>query len=228
MPQDISSDPRILMVEYALKELKDLTINKRYKLPASKEKTLEGINMMNSAIKTIRYSYIAPRDLVDDKIVRELDLMAKQFWDATLKHLPELEKNRLSYTQLEFIFNILRGFRKRLSWGNEVSIDKAIDIIAVRIITITKHDNALYLCRVGDGEKILNIITNLTDIRKDTVVAAAKLPPREFGSEISEAMFCSSQDLPSMHGHVGEQILRLPETQLKEVSHHIMGILKEV
>ncbi|HUY01635.1 MAG TPA: hypothetical protein VMV49_18880, partial [Candidatus Deferrimicrobium sp.] len=227
MPQDISNDPRILMVEYALKELKDLTVNKRYKLPASKEKTLEGINMMKSAIKTIRYSYIAPLDLVDDKMVRELDLMSNQFWEAILKNLQELEKNKLSYTQLEFIFNILRGFRKRLRGGNEVSIDKAIDIIAVKIITVTKLDNNLFLCRVGDGKKILNIITNLTDIKKDTVVAAAKLPPREFGSEISEAMFCSSQDMQDMHSHVGDQILHLSETQLKEVTHYIMDFLKE-
>ncbi|MHA1650315.1 MAG: hypothetical protein ACTSYB_08980 [Candidatus Helarchaeota archaeon] len=230
MPQDISKDPRVLMVEYVLKRLKELTITKRYKLPASKEKTLEAINKMNSSIKTIKFSYIAPEDLINDRMIKEFDLMANQFWDAILKNYKEIEKNKLIALELKFIFNILRGFRDRLKLGNTITLDKAIDIIAVKIISITKLDKkgTLNVCRVGNGEEIISIVTNLTNLKKDMVVPAAILPPREFGSEISEAMFCSNQDLLEMHGHVGERVLNLPETNLKEVRQHIMTLLKDI
>ncbi|NVM28173.1 MAG: hypothetical protein HWN65_04965 [Candidatus Helarchaeota archaeon] len=227
MPQDISKDPRVLMVEHALKQLRDLTVNKKYKLPASKEKTLEAINRLNSSIKTIKFSYISPVELVGDRTVTEFNLMADQFWDAILKNQKEIEKNSFIAATLRFIFNILKGFRDRLILGNVASIDMAIDIIAVRVISVTKGGN-LNACRVGDGKKVLNIITNLMDVKKDLVLPAAILPPREFGSEISEAMFCSGQDLPDMHERVGERILNLPEAELKEVNNHIMNLLKDI
>ncbi|MHA1275812.1 MAG: hypothetical protein ACTSQI_06695 [Candidatus Helarchaeota archaeon] len=228
MPQDVSKDPRILMVERVLNDLKEVTINKRYKLPASKEKTLEAIGKLTSAIKTIKFSYIAPLELVDDRYVREFELMANQFWDAILKNRQEIEKNKLVELELKFIFNILRGFRERLKLGNEVSMDKAIDIIAVKIISVTRLDKTgnLNLCRVGDGQEILNIITNLPNLKKASVLPAAKLPPRQFQSEISEAMFCSGKDMPELHGRVGERVLDLPENDLKEVNHQILNLLK--
>ncbi len=228
MSQDISKDPRILMVEHALKELKDLTINKKYKLPASKEKTMEAIHKLNSTVKSIKYSYMTAEDLVNDKMVKELELMANQFWDAILKYQKEIEKQKFSAAELRFIFNILKGFRNRLRLGNEVDLDKAIDIIAVKILAVSKIDNNLFLCRVGDGEKTVNIITNLVNIKNEMVLPAALLPPREFGSEISEMMFCSNQNLVKMHEKVGERVLDLPESELKEVKHHIMNLLKDI
>ena len=230
LPQDISKDPRVLMVEYSLKLLKDLTVNKKYKLPASKEKTMEAIHKLNSLIKTIKYSYIMPLELVANRMIKEFDLMANQFWEAILKVDKDLKYNELSAVELYFIFNILKGFKERLKLGNEISLDKAVDIIAVRILSVSKLETTenLYRCRVGDGRRIIDIITNLKDIKKDTVVPAAILPPRKFESEISEAMFCSSQDLPGMHGHVGERILNLPESVLKEINHQIMDLMKDI
>ncbi|MHA1302005.1 MAG: hypothetical protein ACTSO9_21525 [Candidatus Helarchaeota archaeon] len=229
MPQDVSKDPRILMVEYVLKILEDLTVNKKYKLPASKEKTLEAIKKINSSIKTIKFSYISPLDLADDPMVKEFDLMVNQFWDAILKNIKELEKNKLSAAEIRFIFNILRGFRNRLKLGNEVPLEQAIDVIAVKVISVTKIDTKenLKLCRVGDGERIINVITNLTDIKKGIVVPAAILRPREFGSEVSEAMFCSGKNLSEMQDKVGERIKNLSESSLKEVKRHIMNLLKK-
>ncbi|MHA1144806.1 MAG: hypothetical protein ACTSRW_08730 [Candidatus Helarchaeota archaeon] len=226
---DISKDARILLVESVLNDLKDLTIQKRYKLPASKEKTLEAIRRLNSAIKKIKFSYQAPMALVDDPIVKEFDLMANQFWSAILKNEREIEKNRLMMAELRFIFGILLGFRKRLKLGDEISPEKAIDIIAVKIISTTilnKKEN-LRICRVGDGKRILNIVTNLSNVKKDMVLPVAILPPREFGSEISEAMFCSNEDLIEMHDNVGERVL-LPQNVLKEVNQHVISLLKKV
>ena len=82
MSMDVSKDPRILMAEYAVYRLKELTINKKYKLPASKEKTMEAIEKVRSVIKNIKYSYIAPKELVENKAVKELELMADQFLEA--------------------------------------------------------------------------------------------------------------------------------------------------
>ena len=230
MPQDVSKDPRVLMAEFALKKLKDLTINKKYKLPASKETTLEAINKLNSAIKAIKFSYISPADLIEDRMVKEFNLMAEQFWKAILKNEKEIEKNRPIELELRFIFKILKGFKSRLKLGNEVSLDKAIDIIAVKIISISKlaKKEGLRLCRVGDGEKIINIITNLENVKKDMVLAAAILPPRQFGSELSEAMFCSDEDLSEMHDNVGSRVINLSEDNLKEVKNHILSLLKEI
>ena len=229
MSQDVSKDTRILMVEYVLKKLKELTVQKRYKLPASKEKTLEAINKINSTIKQIKFSYIPPLNLVDNQMVKEFDLMANQFWEAIAKNISEIEKNRMSYLELKFIFNILRGFRERLKFGNDSSLEKAIDIIAVKIVSnasLNKKEN-LKICRVGDGTQILNIITNLSNIKNDAILPAAILPPREFGSEISEAMFCSSIDLVEMHNKVGERV-NLSKDTLKEVNNHVLALLKDI
>ncbi|MHA1377959.1 MAG: hypothetical protein ACTSRG_06220 [Candidatus Helarchaeota archaeon] len=230
MPQDISRDSRILMVEYVLKKLKDLTVNKKYKLPTSKEKTLEAIKKINSTIKTIKFSYISPLDLIDEKMVKEFDLMANQFWAAILKNFKEIEKNKSITIELNFIFNILKGFRERLKLGNEVSLDKSIDIIAVKVVSVSKLDKKqnLKLCRVGDGEKIINIITNLSNIKRESVYPAAILPPRDFGIEISEAMFCSNKELPKMQARVGERIIDLTDEELKEVKNHILSLLKDI
>jgi predicted RNA-binding protein with EMAP domain len=228
VPQDISKDPRILMVERVIRDLKEMTINKKYKLPASKEKTLEAIGKLNSTIKNIKFSYISPVDLADYRSARELELMATQFWDALSKNYAEIQKNKLSELQLKFIFNILKGFRDRLKLGNEISIDKAIDIIAVKIISVSKLDNKgnLSLCRVGDGKQILNIITNLPGIKSEMVLPAAILPPRQFGSEVSEAMFCSGKNMSEMQKYIGERILNLPDDSLKEVNHQILDLFK--
>lgn len=228
MPQDVSKDPRILMVEAVLKILKDLTLQKKYKLPGSKEKTMEAINRVNSSIKQIKYSYISPLDLVEDRMIKEFDLMANQFWDAILKNVQEIKKNRFIMAKLQFIFNVLRGFKSRLMLGNEGSIEKAVDIIAVKILSISdleKKEN-LKICRVGDGERALNIITNLTGIKKDMVLPAAILPPREFGLQVSEAMFCSNEDLVAMREQVGERVT-LPANALKEVNHYVLDLLKD-
>ena len=217
------------MVEQVIKKLKDLTVNKRYKLPASKEKTLEAINKINSAIKQIKFSYLSPLDLVNDHMIKEFDLMATQFWDAINKNLPEIEKNKMILLELRFIFNILKGFRDRLNLGNEISLEKAIDIIAVKIISIASLDKKenLKICRVGDGKQIFNVITNLSDVKKDMILPAAILPPREFGSEISEAMFCSSTDLEKMRDKVGERV-KLPKETLKDVNNHVLALLKDI
>jgi len=225
---DISKDPRILMAEYALDRLKTLTINKKYKLPASKEKTLEAINKMNSILKNIKYSYIEPKILVDDTRVKEFELMSNQFWDYIVKNNPDIDKPNITNLELRFIFNILKGFRRRLRLGNQVPISKAIDIIAVKIISVSKlpkSDN-LFLCRVGDGKRVLNIITNLKGVKKDQILPAAILPPREFGGEISEAMFVSSVDLKNNNLKAGDLILELPDDALKEVNNQILKILK--
>lgn len=229
MSQDVSKDSRILMVEYALHRLKELTKSKSYKLPASKEKTMEAINRMNSVIKEIKYSYFAPMELADKKQVKELTLMANQFWDAILKNL-ELDKDSLSDMELKFIFNILKGFEERLRLGNEASLAKAIDILAVKIVSVSKLEgkDKLFLCRCGDGKDIINIVTNLDNVKKGVVLPAAVLSPAQFGSEISTAMFCSSNDLTDMHENVGSRVKNLTSELLKEVNHHIMNLIKSL
>ena len=227
LTHDISKDSRVLIVEHVLKKLKDMSLQKRYKLPSSKEKTMEAINKLNSVIKQIKFSYISPSDLANDRMVKELELMSNQFWDAIMKYSDTNEKNKLIFTELKFIFNILKGFKERLKLGNESTIENSIDIIAVKILSISvlnKKEN-LKVCRVGNGFETINVITNLTSIKKDMVLPAAILPPREFGSEISEAMFCSEKDIPEMHEKVGERVT-LPESDLKEINNHIIALLK--
>jgi len=227
MSHNVSKDVRVLVVEHALKRLKDYTLQKRYKLPSSKEKTMEGINKLNSVIKQVQFSYISPLELVNNRMIKEFELMANQFWEAIMKNVDQIEKNKLVLTELRFIFNILKGFRERLKLGNESAIENSIDIIAVKILSISdlnKKEN-LKICRVGNGTETINVITNLPSIKKDMVLPAAILPPRLFGTEISEAMFCSGKDLPDMHEKVGERV-SLPESDLKEINNHIINLLK--
>ena len=164
MSQDISNDPRILIVEYALKRLKYLTIEKKYKMPANKEKMVEAINKITSNIKAMRYSYILPEKLLNDQMFKEFELMVTQLKEAIYRNASEIEKNKLIAADLGFVFNILQDFKKRLALGNTVSMEKAVDVIAVKIVSVSKlagKDN-LFLCRVGDGKKTINIISTLT------------------------------------------------------------------
>jgi len=229
LSQDISKDPRILMVEYALKQLKEMTINKRYKLPASKENTLAALNKLNSTIKAIKYSYLSPSILANNQMISEFQLMVNQFCEAITKHIKEIERNKFIAANLKFIFSVLKGFKNRLKMGDKITVDKAIDIIAVKVISVVKVDakQNLFLCRVGDGEKILNVITNLPTIKKEMIVPVAILPPRDFGTEISEAMFCGVESIGQFPEKVGEYVHSLPQDQLKEVNHLIINLLKE-
>jgi len=230
MSQDVSNDPRILMVEYALNRLKYLTIEKKYKMPLNKEKMVEAISKITSVIKAMRYSYMLPEKLMEDQMVKEFELMVNQLKEAIYRNANEIEKNKLIAADLGFVFNILQDFKKRLALGSTVTMEKAIDVIAVKIVSVSKlagKDN-LFLCRVGDGKKTITIITNLKDIKKDSIVAAAILPPVLFEPEVSEAMFCSSRTIPEMQGHVGELVANLLETEAKEVRNHVSALLKEV
>ncbi|MBD3228200.1 MAG: hypothetical protein GF329_08420 [Candidatus Lokiarchaeota archaeon] len=227
MSPDISKDPRVLIVEYALKRLEELSKSKSFKLPASKEKTFEAINRMNSVIKEIKYSYLSPTELSNKKLMKDFTLMANQFWDAISKNL-NFDRNDFTHMELKFIFNILKGLGSRLMLGNESSLDKAIDIIAVKVVSVSKMKDKenLFLCRVGDGTEIINVITNLGGIKKGAVLPAAILPPAQFGPEISTVMFLSGKDLADMHENVGERVKNITNEMLKEANYHILNLIK--
>lgn len=99
---------------------------------------------------------------------------------------------RMAVARVRYGLRTLYGLPARLSLGDENNPLYAVDIECVEVLEASRIPGTerLWVTRAR-GALGYTIVTNLPDVRRGEVRAAAVLPPAEIGGVVSEAMYCS-------------------------------------
>ncbi|ABM80234.1 RNA-binding protein [Hyperthermus butylicus] len=194
---DTRNDYRILVAEHAVSLLENIVRARRIPIPVNWHEVEALVSELRSLIVRIKYSFIPPTMLAGSEEVERVreyaGKLAKTLLSKERLAGAKLDsKTRMAIAEARYALRTLYGLGYRLSLGDENDALHAVDIECVEVLTITKHPSAekLFVTRAR-GVLGYTIVTNLPDVRKGELRAAAILPPREFYGEISEAMYCS-------------------------------------
>jgi predicted RNA-binding protein with EMAP domain len=193
MSYDTSKDPRILVAHLACERLKRAAQQKSgVKLSVSKEKLVELASSADSAVMTLMYMYQEPRDLVGSDPMNDLLETARSLSGALAPLLAGEGAPALLKANVAWCLRTLSGLPARLDRPAE-SMAAGVDLVVVQVRNVAKI-GSLWRTRVTDDETEYTVITNIPGVRVGDVLAAAFLPPREVGGEISEAMFLGDEN----------------------------------
>jgi len=188
MTHDTSKDPRLLVVDLALKNFKRTMVLKlgiRPKL--NKEETNKILKTSESTLMTCKYMYLEPVELADSEPIKEIVDSAKRLHDSLQEIFEKKDANPNIKADLYWVFMVLEGLPERLKRGGE-SMASGVDLMAVKVRNVVKKDK-LWVTRVDNDIRELTVVTNMPGIASGDVLAAAFLEPSIFAGTISEAMF---------------------------------------
>lgn len=194
---DTRNDYRLLVAEHAVDLLEKIVAVKAIPVPTNWGKASVLVREVRGIVKRMRYSFLPATMLARSsdaerlkQVVKDLaSLLFPQQWAEELKRL---KKNRLQVAEAKYALRTLYGLPSRLALGDDNNVYYAVDVECVRIVSVEKHPSAKNLFVThATGIYRYVIVTNIADMKRGEVRAAAILPPREFGGIVSEAMYCS-------------------------------------
>ncbi len=222
---DTSRDPRILMALISSRELLRLANAARSRGPWPKRELIEFSRMAHSSLSALRYSYLDPGILAESEEIRNIVEGASRI----LRVLEGLLIRDLTGARILFHLRILGGLAERLSLGRVMDPVVAVDLRAGRVEAVHPHPEigGLMVCRVWIGRPI-TVVTNDLNVGKGDRVGVAMLPPREFGSIISEGMFLGKGGVRrGVRGEPGNLPRGLDPEDLAEASRLVSSFIKE-
>jgi predicted RNA-binding protein with EMAP domain len=179
---------------------------KRLPVPANWQRAAELVREARGLVKGMRYSFLPATMLARSEeaarlqeVVRELTgLLLNPQWLDRLRGDP---RARRPLAEARYALRTLYGLPARLALGDENDPFYAFDIECVTVTSVSRHPSAdnLYVT-TARGRLAYTIVTNLGDVRRGQLRAAAILPPREFRGVVSEAMYCSRRPLSEEEG----------------------------
>ncbi len=196
---DLRSDYRILVAEHALDILEGVVRGKRLPAPLDWRRALSLVGEARSLLNSVKYSFMPARMAATSEPALRLRDVAKSLAETLLprgvveQFLGKPSVRRV-VAEVKYAIRILYGLPARLALGDDNDPLYAVDIECVEVLSVAKHPNAdnLYVTRAR-GLYTYTIITNLQDVRRGDVRAAAILPPVELRGQLSEAMYCSGR-----------------------------------
>lgn len=221
-----SRDYRILVALDAVERLEGIIRHHKLNLPLNWNKLGDLVREAKKIILKIRYCYLPVELLVkDEELSRLKDIsveLSKNMLNKDL--LTKFKPDPFVVAETRYILRTLYGLKYRLLLGEENKPWYAIDIEGVEIVSIHEHPNAdkLYVTK-AEGILPYTIITNIQDVKKGEIRAAAILPPAEIRGVLSEAMYCS-KPLPKEY-----KKKRPPENSIykEEVAGIIIELIKK-
>ncbi len=223
---DTANDYRILLAEDALSRLDKRVRVWNLSYPIHKGKVLNLLKEANSALQAIKHSYLPLNYLLEYEPLKKLaetgKLLAKELLPP--KGVKVDSRSKLYVAEIRYSLLQLIELKPKLALGEENRPEYAVDIVGVEVASVMKHPQAknLMVTRAGTSAFGFTIVTNIKDIKKGEVRAAAILPPQEFFGIVSEAMYCSD---PLSSEWLGKR----PPANLihaKEVASIVEGIIK--
>ena len=220
-------DFRILVAENAIARLEKILRQKGLPYPHRKEKALDILSKIRSNLMAVKYSFMSSNLLLTYPPLKEIP---KQTMELAREIAPPKmfkpksigEKHLLS--EMKYCLRVLAGLPLRIRLGDENKPEYAVDILAVEIFSIMKHPKAsnLKITKAGTEKEGFTIITNIQNLRKGEIRAAAILPPIVLFDELSDAMYCSEPLPKELKGK------RPPSSMIhsKEISTKIEEILR--
>ncbi len=222
---DTANDFRILVAEDAVSRLEGIVRNRRLSLPVNWGKAVEIIRELRSRVLRIKYMYLPAHQLAHVPEIAEIRKLSVELARLVLDKdlIRRFRPDPLVVAEARYAIRVLYGLSARILLGDENNPLYAIDIEGVEVVSIHKHPRAdkLYITK-AEGLLPYTIITNISDLKRGEVRAAAMLPPAVLMGEISEAMYCSGPIDPSYKGK------RPPESLLyrDEVAAKIYGLVR--
>ena len=222
---DTANDYRFKMAEYAVGLLERRVKQWGMPWPLNKGRAIELVGEARRLVKRLRYSFLPPEMLVESDEMRRLLEVAGELRGLIVPaQLPKLDTSRyLAFAEMRWALSILLGLPARLRLGPINRPEYAVDIVGVEVTRVEPLPGfeRLRLTRASAGRFAFTIVTNIADISRGEVRAAALLPPAVFGDVVSEAMY-ASDPLPReylgrrvprrlLHGEVAAQVVRLTE-----------------
>ncbi len=194
-------DPRLLVAEMGLRSLRNSVFTRSRMRPGLGKNEVNGLlDMMESKLMELKYSYMAPENMRMSQQLVELVDGAKQLYigyaEAASTGMEDMAR-----AQLMWAFGIFSGLGRRLNNPGTKPIH-GIDLVAVKIRNIGKCDGGenLFTTRCIVGPRELSIVTNIKGLGSSDTLAAALLPPAVVGGTVSEAMFLGSEKIDMESG----------------------------
>ncbi len=192
---DTSRDYRILVAEKAISTLEEIVKLHKLSLPLNWGAVSNLVKEAKTLLLRLKYSFLPWPDIVKSPELTQLKELSKKLASQLLQKdlLQKFKPDPFVVAEVRYVLRILYGLQYRLSLGEENKPWYAVDIEGVEITSVHKHPNAdkLYITK-AEGLFLYTIITNIQDIKKGEVRAAAILPPAIIRGELSEAMYCSN------------------------------------
>ncbi len=224
---DTSKDYRLLLVKDAVERLDRIVRVWSLNYPIRKSKVTELVKKVRGTVDSLLYSYLPLTYLVKHDALSALRELGERLAQELLPPKGAVLDKRTKFYVAEIRYALLQiiNLRPRLLLGEENRPEYAVDIVGVEIASVSKHPSTskLFITKAGTQKFGLTIVTNIENVRKGEVRAAAILPPREFFGVVSEAMYCSE---PIPRDYVGK---RPPSTLLdvKAIASVVEAILKQ-
>jgi predicted RNA-binding protein with EMAP domain len=227
---DTGNDYRILVVEDAIKRISEIFRMKRFKFQFHHYRDgQELIEHSMHVLQTVKYCYLDAETIVNMPEFQEFHQNTNKIEQWIMEELtaasykPDNPKDLLLIKEVEYVLSIFRDFPRRIQLPPHPG--NALDTFSVQVTRVEKHAelNKLFVCRTTNKKQIWNIVTNITDIKKDANYPAIHLPPTIFGSVVSEAMFASDQPIIDETG----TLLKLSGTLLNAVNSQVFVLLKK-
>lgn len=192
MTNDTTKDPRIMVAHLAAALLKKSVKLKPEGLPlrVPRDRLTELASTCESAVMAIMYSYQEPQALTTSESLTQLNDAANALTEAYEKVIANKDDRSLLKANIRWCMRTFTGLKDRFANPGK-TIASGVDLMAVHVRNVAKSGN-FSTTRVTDGNADYAVMTNLTDVATNSVLAAAFLPPREIGGIVSEAMFLGS------------------------------------
>ncbi len=206
---DTANDYRFKMAEYAVQVLRRRLQMWGMPWPLNKSKALKTVDEIQRLVKKLRYSYLPPDMLLNSEELKSLVSLASELRSLVLpSQTPKLEvKQRLALAEIKWGLLVLLGLPYRIRLGAANHPEYAVDVVGVEVTRVEKMPGKekLKVTRASTGNAAFTIVTNIENIERGQVRAAALLPPVLFDDVISEAMYSSQ---PIDRKYIGKRVPR--------------------
>lgn len=188
---DTAEDPRLLVVEKALQELKASFKHGHIKAQFPREEAAEAVDRGLGALQGLKYTYAEPDQLVElpqfNELVEAVNVVETLLGGPGFED--EIDEKPLAVAQAAWTIETVGSLAERIQLTGD-GLELAVDARPGRVLSVSKHPDAdeLWVTGVAAGSSI-RVVTNDGSVSKGDRVGVAMLPPTELHGVISRGMF---------------------------------------
>ena len=205
--------PPFLIVELALKVLRKTFLTKLGFRPSISKVELDSVlKSIESSLMILKYSYLSLEDLISHEELKNICLTGDTLLESLKPAAESQSTNQLSLSLLNWGILIFIGLQRRVKVAND-QLGAGVDLKVLRVRSVQKQ-GSLLLTRAYDDKKAYTIMTNMLNLQSNRNLAAAFLPPREIGGQLSDAMYLGNEEYEEEAG----AFLNPVDVNLREVN----------
>jgi len=202
-----------LILELALKVLRKTFLTKLGFRPSLSKSELESaLKSVESSLMILKYSYLSLDVLISHEELKNIHSKGNILLESLKPAAESQSTNQPSLSLLNWGVQILIGLNRRIKVAND-QLGAGVDLKVLRVRSVQKQ-GTLLLTRAYDDKQAYTIMTNLLNLQSNRNLAAAFLPPREIGGQLSDAMYLGNDEYEEEAG----TFLNPAEVNLREVN----------